>query len=559
MNILMTSPSMKVLISLLLFSTIGSAQFGDKSEQGNGGQRSAQQLLSSQSLPGRIVMDGPVDPNEYMVGPGDIFAVNIWSAVPLMFQVPVTPEGTIVIPTVAEITVTGMTLQEARTKALSEIKKKYITATASFTLQTPRSFTVTMMGAVLNEGPVVIQSSQRVDRALQQANDVAVYQARHGEGADRGQRTAIQDILSASSLRNILIQRRNGVQLKVDIEKYRATGNTIYNPLLTDGDVVITHPRNLARDYVGIYGAVTKEGVYEFVDGDSLSTLIRIAAGLTPSADGENAVLYRTTAQQKQVKESFSVKDVLSGAADRPLLRGDRIVVPAHNIQSRSGTVKVEGEVLQPGSYPIIRDSTTLSEVIAMAGGFTRFASLNAARVVRESKDEWKRDIDYLTLKRGVSASEDTIYFANEMLVKLNREVSNVDFKAIFSSSDRSADIVLFDGDKIIIPQKVNAVYVFGEVLNPGYVSLSGARSVDGYIALAGGLTEHAVDDDIRIIKASSKQWLVPGETSIEDGDYIWVPKKPYRTFAYYLGIYSQVFATLGTVATLFLIISQSK
>ena len=49
------------------------------------------------------VMDGPVDPKEYIVGPGDIYSVNIWISPPLSLQLPITPEGSVIIPTVGEV------------------------------------------------------------------------------------------------------------------------------------------------------------------------------------------------------------------------------------------------------------------------------------------------------------------------------------------------------------------------------------------------------------------------------------------------------------------------
>jgi len=79
------------------------------------------------------------------------------------------------------------------------------------------------------------------------------------------------------------------------------------------------------------------------------------------------------------------------------------------------------------------------------------------------------------------------------------------------------------------------------------------------YIAKTGGLTDDAVSGDIRIIKGNSKQWLKPDETTVEEGDYIWVPKEPYRPFSYYVQIYSQLFGILGTLGTLTILVLQTK
>ncbi len=154
-----------LLLAVLISTGAAFGQLTDRNDRQNNSSSSQQQSqnIMSQLPAGKIIQDGPVDPKEYIVGPGDIFSVSIWSAQPLMFQVPVTPEGSVIIPTVAEVNVSGRTLDNAKRMVLSEIKKKYIFGTASFTLLTPRSFTVTVLGSVLNEGTVIVQSTHRID------------------------------------------------------------------------------------------------------------------------------------------------------------------------------------------------------------------------------------------------------------------------------------------------------------------------------------------------------------------------------------------------------------
>ena len=67
------------------------------------------------------------------------------------------------------------------------------------------------------------------------------------------------------------------------------------------------------------------------------------------------------------------------------------------------------------------------------------------------------------------------------------------------------------------------------------------------------------VQGDIMIIKHTTRQWMKPDETKIEENDYIWVPKKMGRPFAYYLNIVSQVAGILGTTATFVLLAIQLK
>jgi hypothetical protein len=78
-------------------------------------------------------------------------------------------------------------------------------------------------------------------------------------------------------------------------------------------------------------------------------------------------------------------------------------------------------------------------------------------------------------------------------------------------------------------------------------------------VSLAGGFTEYARSSDTRIIKANTKQWLKPDETTIEEGDYVWIPKEPYRPFAYYMQVYGQLFGIIGTLVTVVVLVVQLK
>lgn len=549
-----------VILSFFSVAVIVGQTLEKNERQSNATAQSNSQSLTSQLPAGTIIQDGPVDPLEYIIGPGDVFSVSIWSAVPLMFQIPVTPEGTVVIPTVSEVRIAGMTLDSAKKNVLAEIRRKYITGTASFTLFFPRSFTVTVLGAVLNEGTVVVKSTQRIDAAVKLANDLRLFREQNiVSEKDPKNMADLQKKMNSASSRNIVIHRKNGSIVKADIAKYLASLNTLYNPLLLDGDVIVVAPRNIEKDYVGIYGAVTKEGNYEFVEGDSLSGLLRIAGGVTPMADLHNAILYRSSPDGKQEKMNIDLSLVSQkSAADIVLQRGDRLSVPSKAFLNQGGTVIVEGEVKTPGSFPILRDSTTLSQVIAMAGGFTKFASMNASKILR-MKDVSQIESDSIKLKRGLASLEDQDYLKKEIDIRSIASQVNVDFSALFEKGEKTKDITLLDGDRIIISSKTNSVYVFGEVRNPGFVRVQNGKEkdIDFYIALAGGTTEHAEKDDIRIIKASTKQWLTPDETTIEEGDYLWIPKEPFRPFDYYLNVYSQLFGIVGTIVSLIIIVSR--
>lgn len=543
----------KIFFSAIVIFHYAPAQLFNENEKKNSDNVSTLSSLAGQQAVKTTIQDGPVDPKEYLVGPGDVFSVNIWTAIPLSFQIPVSPEGILVIPTVGELKVSGESLEKIKKNVLNEIRRKYITASASLTLLTPRSFTVTVNGAVLREGTYVVQATQRVEAALRLANDVKQFWEQNTQ-----QNFNFEKHSRLSSRRNIVIRSKDGTMKKADIEKYYATGISMSNPLLADGDVIIVPPVNIRKDFVGVYGAVAREKEYEFADGDSLLLLLNIAGGLTSVADSSKIVIARNEKDGSIKDITVNLKNIISGAEPNiALFPGDRIISYAYSFLNFGGKVEVEGEVVAPGTYSIVKDSTTLSSVIAMAGGFTKFASLNAARIIRDIKDQPTADLDALRLRRGRSTIEDTVYFNNEIMIKSTTDITNADFVGLFEKNDSSKDVKLHNGDKIIIPARVYAVYVFGEVKNPGFITLKENADMDYYIRSAGGYTESAQTGDIRIIKAGSKQWLLPNETTVAEGDFIWVPKEPYRTFEYYLNVYSQMFGIIGTVATLYLLIKK--
>jgi protein involved in polysaccharide export with SLBB domain len=196
---------------------------------------------------------------------------------------------------------------------------------------------------------------------------------------------------------------------------------------------------------------------------------------------------------------------------------------------------------------------------VQLAGGFKETALLPASQVFRKIKTSRNIIWEGLENAKGGGNQEDSLYYTLENTIRTNGELVVADFVGLFIDKDKSKDIYLQDGDRIIIASRTKTVYVFGQVTKPGHVTFVKGEKYKYYIAKTGGLTDDAVSGDIRIIKGNSKQWLKPDETTVEEGDYIWVPKEPYRPFSYYVQIYSQLFGILGTLGTLTILVLQTK
>jgi protein involved in polysaccharide export with SLBB domain len=225
--------------------------------------------------------------------------------------------------------------------------------------------------------------------------------------------------------------------------------------------------------------------------------------------------------------------------------------------------VTVEGGVKKPGNYPITRDGTKLSSVIRQAGGLTERVNLNGALVYRTKVGEIDASLiaerERLLSLRASLSFQDTSYYHVESMLRLKEEQVVVDFRGLFARGDSTFDITLRPHDRIVIPEKQYTVYVFGQVVSPGHVLYKEGEGYKHFVERAGGMTSEARRGDVKVIKAGTRAWLDPGETSIEDGDLIWVPKDREFPFSYYVNTYAQIAGIIGTVATVALLINSLK
>ncbi len=496
-------------------------------------------------------LESVIAPDRYYVGPSDVFSLNVWASPPLAYQLTVTPEGTLIIPTVGEVQVADLTLTAAREKTLGAIRKRYIRSEVTMTLVTPRPILVTVQGQVMNPGSYVMAAYNRVDRVIEEANRLLT-----------GQNPAERDGFRARmSRRRIIVRHNDGSRDVVDIPKFLATKDERWNPYLREGDIVVVPENNFGRNVIGVYGEVNSPGRFEYAAGDSVKDAIRIAYGFTPRARQDSVELTRQDpAGGIVVRKSVDVRGVLEGTiADFPLQPGDRLLVRGVSDKRGDYRVDVEGEVLSPGTYPISRNHTTLAEVIRSAGGFTESASLQLSEVLRHTVATPEIELERLESLRGGVPPDDSTYYYLETNLRIKKEVVTVDFVGLFLNHDSTQDVVLQDGDVVVVPSLKKTVYVFGQVTNPGHIGFVSGEDIWYYIRKAGGVTDRAREGDIKLVKAKTRQWLSPGGLTVEEGDYVWVPKVPERPFGYYLSIIAQSATVISVAVSIVLLVIQLK
>ena len=496
------------------------------------------------------LMEGAIDATKYIVGPNDIFSLGIWGVVNTPLPISVSPEGSLIIPSVGEVAVSGLTLSEAKSRVIAAVKKRFISAEITLTLVSPRRFIVTVTGVGQGTYPT---------SAIMRASSIIAFIFSDSVSLMKSGTMPFER--SSFSMRNIKLTRKNGEISRIDLYKYFATRDERFNPFLREGDVLTLQKYDWEGKFLAVQGAVQFPGVFEYIEGDDLETAIELVRGVTTVANMDSIIISRmdlTATKMEKFIVSFDREKHMKLEAN------DRVYVNAYAEQRRDFKVLVLGEVVRPGNYPITLNTTRLSDIIIEAGGLLPNSYLPNSEVYRKLDTFFIQTKNRDTLENVytrrlndiVSNKEEKESFDQDLLYKIGRV--NVDFDKM-SEGDNSQDIVLKDGDIIYIADNKKLVYVYGQVNRPGFVPYKEGADAQYYVDAAGGYGERADEDEVRVIKFKTREWLEPDEATIQSSDFVYVPRVIKRDFAYDIDLISKVAGVIVSVITLTLLVIQSQ
>ena len=420
--------------------------------------------------------------------------------------------------------------------------------------------TVTIGGDFIVTGSFSAFPTQRVDHFITQIFLEAKKEALSLTNEIVYTKRIIEEI-DKYSLRNILLKRADGTERKIDLEKFRITGNFDDNPYLLYDDVLIFPAIDITKDYVAINGAVNKPRTIQFVEGDKLSDAILFSMGISKAYENvEKAEITRQSYDGKSEQLIIvSIKD------DFELKRGDRIRIIADETNKKDFRATVLGQVNMPSEIFLkkaggLKSSAWLdriqlyrgdaAELLLEKDGITELEMKDIERRLRWSNFEMGR-LSNLTV-------EDTSLFLIDNELRFFNQIGNLDFSNLQDSNSEAGNFIVKDGDLILVPEFENIVNIFGQVPNSGKYNFVKGYDYKYYIKKAGGFSEFAEEDEVILIKGKGKNWIpVVDEENIviEPGDFIWVPKEPQRTLEYYLRQASIIAGILGPIATIIVIL----
>ena len=453
-------------------------------------QRLSQSALAASGIP----LEGAVDASEYMVGPGDAFTIVINGQDVLGAPIPVGADGRMALPDAGLVAVGGLTLQSARNVVQEALSAYYVDAETDISLAQSRQFYVHVTGAVPVPGRYMALPVSRVSNALELAF------------ADTSSLASTNPDFQPS-LRSVEVRHKDGTTSLIDIVRYLTAGETASNPYLKDGDIVHVPSFNPEYRSISVGGRVPFPGMYEFRDGDTLADVLAMAGGIGTD-DGVAQVVVTRINNGKPESREVPVGDIRNGAAGNMAMQSLDVVSVVERADER-GLVRVEGRVNRPGVYPIIDGVTTLEQLLDAAGGLRNDALVRGAYLERRSLPDPAAE---MTPDRNTNVSRaiqqvariDTMaVFQRVRLTDLDfmsrnyftRELGfqnrvSLDMESMLNGT--SEPIALRSGDRFYVPRDERTVFVFGQVLQPGYIGVESGKSADYYLAKAGGLSSVA-------------------------------------------------------------------
>lgn len=336
--------------------------------------------------------------------------------------------------------------------------------------------------------------------------------------------------------------------------------------------ITISSIFDLKEEYtIEINGEVRKPGTFKFSENTSLEELIIQAGGFKESASAKRIEISRRVVNNDDIASTSKARtaEVFQVEIDKDLslISGKFILKPFDIVTIRSAAgyqvqkqVKIEGEVMFPGTYSITRKDERISDLIRRAGGLTDLAysmgaSLNRKEIVKTQSEKEQEEIKLQQFQKLQKGVKDTLSL--DMSDKsLRNDFVGINLPKILDNPGNREDLLLEEGDVLNVPRELQTVKVSGEVLSPVTIVYKPSKGFKRYVSNAGGFTSNAIKSRSYIIYANgsvegtSKVLFFNNFPSVKPGAEIFVPKREERkklTTGEIVGLTSGI-ASLGAI-----------
>lgn len=392
-----------------------------------------------------------------------------------------------------------------------------------------------------------------------------------------------EDAFTARAVMHRMKSDRNLEVISVDIAGILA--GTSPDIPLKENDVLFipTRQDKMTERTITIRGEVQYPGTYLYAEHETIEDFVLQAGGLTDKASTINVLVSRRINDTKATKPdsiiaktyTLSLKDgfVIDGKPGFELMPYDEVSIRKSPAYTEQQNVEIEGEVLFGGTYTLSRRNSRLSDLFQKAGGGTDQAYIKGARLMRKANEAEKARMEaVLKMQReqqqknllqlaassnNASAITQTAKDAKDAdLQKFNvpdEYPVGIDLAEALKHPGSDADMILREGDRLIVPQYNSTVKINGAVMYANTVAYEKGKSISRYIDEAGGFASDANKSKAYIIYMNGKVAKVGHGAKVQPGCEIVIPAKMKRkmTAAEMMSMGSSMSSIAAMIATI--------
>ena len=330
---------------------------------------------------------------------------------------------------------------------------------------------------------------------------------------------------------------------------------------LKENDVLFipTRQEKIVERTLTIRGEVQYPGVYQYADNETLEDFVLQAGGLTDKASTVNVMVSRRVMDAKALRPdsiiaktyTLSLKDgfVIDGTPGFKLMPFDEVMIRQSPAYVEQQNVSITGEVMFAGLYTLDHRNARLSELFKKAGGATDQAYLKGARIIRKANEQEKQRMEaVLNMQReemqknllqlaASSNNSSALTQSSKDVERTNIEKFNVpseysvgiDLPEALANPGSDADIILREGDRLVIPLYNGTVKINGAVMFANTVAYEKGKKASYYIDQAGGFASDALKSKAYIIYMNGKVAKLSHGAKVQPGSEIVIPAKLKR------------------------------
>ncbi len=307
---------------------------------------------------------------------------------------------------------------------------------------------------------------------------------------------------------------------------------------------------------ITIRGEVHYPGVYKYADNETIEDFVLQAGGLTDKASTIKVNVSRRVTNPKALRPdsliaknyTMSLKDgfVIDGTPGFTLMPFDEVSVFKSPGTIEQQNVEVDGEVMFAGTYTLSKRNARLSDLIAAAGGATNLAYIKGARLERRTNEaertrmqaayrmaieQQQKNMLELAARSNNASAVSQMAEKGQSAQLQKFEVPGtyqvgIELETALSRPGSDADLVLREGDRLIVPKYNGTVKINGAVMYPNTIAYEKGKNAKYYIDAAGGFATDAKKSNAYIIYMNGMIGKVAHGAKVRPGCEIVVPSK---------------------------------